>query len=314
MKINKAFILGVLAVWCTLPLLGLDNGGVDLSMRLYDKRIYYPETEIRVLIEITNNTGETYRFKAAQNRLFNLSFQVSTLTNEPIQRSEQFITALERNQQVFYRDVDLEPGERYSFVANLKDFMAVEDAGAYVARAVYHPDLRSGTLQLQSNAVSFTVRPSAGSMGISADIDQMTGEILRRNPLPPDEVVEYFIQSRQKGEWNKFFLYLDLESIYLTNPQARNRFTRSSESDRMMMLEAYREDLMARETRDEIVQIPSSYEILETRYTPENGTVEVVERFDNTDFVEVKQFTYYLDRRDGVWMISAYDVRNLGTE
>jgi hypothetical protein len=314
MKKEYLYIILLVAVLIPASLSALDNDGIDLSLRLYDKRIYYPETQIQVLIEITNNTNGTYRFKAAQDRRFNIDFQVRTLTNEPVRHSEQFITAVERNQQVYYRDIDLEPGERYSFVEPLKAYIALDKPGAYVAQALYSPDLKVAGKELRSNLISFTVRPSAGSAGVRASIDEATGEILRKEPLPPDETVEYLIKARQKGEWNKFLLYLDEQSLMLQNPDTRRRFERSSEAERLQMVDEFRNALQARETPDEILLIPVSYEIVETRYTPERGSVDVIERFRNPDFVEVKQFTYNLERRDGIWMIISYDVRNLGTE
>ena len=117
MKMKKIFIRIIMFIMLlsAVPMSALDNDGIDLTVRLYDQRIYYPETEIQVLVEITNNTSTTFRFKSAQDRRYNLDFQATTLSNEPIRRSEQFIMASERNQQVYYRDIDIEPGERFFF-------------------------------------------------------------------------------------------------------------------------------------------------------------------------------------------------------
>lgn len=315
--IMKKFFICIIflaAVYMPFSLVALDNNGVDVTIRLYDKRIYYPESEIQILIEISNNTNETYRFKSAHDRRFNVDFNVTTLTNEPVKHSEQFIMARQRNQHIYYRDIDIEPGERFSFVEPLKDYIAIEKPGAYVAQVFYYPELRSAGEVLRSNLISFTVRPSEGPQGIESRIDAETGEILRREALPPDEVVEYFIRARQMEEWNKFFLYLNVESLMLETPEIRRRYDRSSEAERLSMVQNFREALQSRETRDEILLIPISFEILETRYTPTQGTVRVREKFQNPDFIEVKEFTYYLNRRDSVWMIVSYDVRNLGSE
>ena len=303
-----------IAVLITAPLSALDNNGIEVTLRLYDQRIYYPETEIQVLIEISNNTGSTFRFKSAQDRRYNLDFQAHTLSNKPIKRSEQFIMATQRNQQVYYRDVDLEPGERFSFVEPLKNYLDISTPGAYILNALYFPELSTSNVSMKSNVISFTVRPSAGEMGIETRIDAETGEILRQQKFPPDEVVDYMLKARQKGEWNKFFLYLDVQSLYLQNPDTKRSFERSSEEERISMLDAYKKKLQVRSTGEEIVLVPISYEIRETRYTPLTGSVKVVEKFQNPDFIEVKEFTYYLNRRDGVWMIDSYDVRNLGSE
>ena len=75
-------------------------------------------------------------------------------------------------------------------------------------------------------------RPSAGLLRISSRIDAETGEILKKQSLPPDEVVEYTIQARQLSQWNKFFLYLNVENLMLEDPDAKRRYNRSPEADR----------------------------------------------------------------------------------
>ncbi len=314
MKKNIIRIIVFIMLFSAVSVSALDNNGIDLSIRLYNQRIYYPETEIQVLVEITNNTNDTYRFKSAQDRRYNLDFQATTLTNEPIRRSEQFIMAAERNQQVYYRDIDIEPGERFSFVEPLKDYLSLGKAGAYIVKASYFPELKNSGDGLESNLISFTVRPSAGNLALASRIDADTGAVLRREKLPPDEVVEYTIQARQLGQWNKFFLYLDPLSLMLEDPDAKRRYNRSSEEERLKMEEDYRIRLQSRTTRDEIVLVPIEYEIKETRYTSNMGTVIVIEKFQNPDFIEVKEFTYYLNRQDGIWTIGSYEVRNIGSE
>jgi hypothetical protein len=42
--------------------------------------------------------------------------------------------------------------------------------------------------------------------------------------------------------------------------------------------------------------------------------VQVLEKFRQRDFTELKRYTYYLTRRDRIWLITGYETVNLGTE
>jgi hypothetical protein len=84
---------------------------VDLSIRYYDKSIYFPEDDIVLKMMIRNESPETYRFRLAENRMFNVDFDVRTLANMQLDASEEFSRERASNQQVFYREISLAPGE-----------------------------------------------------------------------------------------------------------------------------------------------------------------------------------------------------------
>ena len=65
---------------------------------------------------------------------------------------------------------------------------------------------------------------------------------------------------------------------------------------------------------EDILVIPQEFEILNTQYTPSQGTVTVIEKFAYPDYTEVKEYTYYLERRENIWLIVNYEVMNIGTE
>ncbi|MFP4363769.1 MAG: hypothetical protein ACLFR1_07845 [Spirochaetia bacterium] len=290
--------------------------GIDLSIRFYNRQVYFPGSPVRISIEIANNSTETYRFKLSDMRVFNLDFEVRTLSNRAVSHAQNFIIERNTNQPVFFREIALEPGDRYSFIENMNDFVDIQQPGMYVVKAVFFPDLYQNNPdeQIESNQIMLSVRPEAATSMVAARIDEETGEILEAASLPPDEVVRYTLNARQRGQWQRFFLYLDLESLMLKNPDARRRYERLNEEGRRQMLREYRQDLQAQRMSNDILLIPTNFEIQQTVYTPEMGTVTVIERFAYDDYTEVKEYTYYLRRRDGIWEIYDYQVRNLGTE
>jgi hypothetical protein len=141
-----------------------------------------------------------------------------------------------------------------------------------------------------------------------------TNAILVREPLTPDEVVSYNLIARQKEQWEKFFLYLDLEAMLSRDSIRRRQWIAESEEGRQRMLDRYRRDLQSAVIDGDISTIPKNFIIERTTYGVEEGTVTVLEYFQVGQYTERKRYTYYLRRSDNIWTIVDYVVVNLGTE
>lgn len=289
---------------------------VEVRIRYYDKKIYYTDSPVQLKLEITNNSPDTFRFKSSELRGFNYEFSVKTLSNRTLPHSTEFIMDRGTNQQVFFREISLAPGESYSIITELSDFVDLGEAGVFVVSAKFFPELYiNGSSQYySSNNLTLNLRPAAASAEIQDIIDFETGEIIKADPIPPDEVIDYTLIARQKSQWNKFLLYLDLESLYLRSQTNAERYRRLSQADRILEIEKYKEMLLNQTIDTDIVLNPHEFRILKTSYTEYDATVIVSEKFQYTGFVEKKEYTYYLHRDNDIWYIDNYYVRNLGTE
>jgi len=309
-------VLGLVCLFCiTTPLLAAD--AIDVSIEFVDRRIYHPDSDIHIRVTVKNEDARTYQFRLADRRLFTVDFDVRTLTNVQVERSQNFITRRAADQPVYYRNVSLEPGEEFSFTEELSDYVNVTRAGTYVVQANFYPDLwtRDDSGPIQSNRLTLSVRPSpVGIPEVQHRIDEETEEILHREALPPDEVVRWTLEARQRREWNRFFLYLDTEELLLRDPARERRYKRLPEEEQLEELEQFREHLKQERVEGDLVAAPSSFEIEETRYGPHEGEVITVQRFRYDTFTEVREYRYTLERRDNVWVIVDYTVESLGTE
>jgi hypothetical protein len=302
-----------------LPLFGFE--AVELMVRLYDRTVYTPKTAINLHLTLKNNDSSPYRFHAAENRLFNLDFDVRNLRNLPLEHSQHFKIERSSSQRVFYREMVLLPGEEYSFIADLRDYVNIEVPGVYTIQGSFFPDLNrnlttaGAETSLTSNTLTVQIHPHLSDVPAYRErLDAETGRILVREKLPPDEVVAYMLNSRQRGEWPKFFLYLDVEKLMLQDPRLRIEYRNKSEQERFLMVEQYREALQKRQVDTDILVVPTRFTIVNTSYTPSEATVEVIQTFEYPDFSENRKYTYLLGRDRGYWMIHDYYVRNLGTE
>jgi hypothetical protein len=322
----KRFVFVLLLVFIAQICLA-EAEGVVFQIRFYEKRIYYlndREHPVSLETTLTNNSSRTFRFKMAENRMFNFDFQVTTPTNILLDHAQSFSRARTSNQPVLYREISLEPGDTFGVVVSLNDFVQIPKAGLYSVQGLFYPELYLhgpvagepvGTAEpLRSNMLTLSVRPEVLFEEERAMIEAETGERIQRQPLPPDEVVDYMLNARQRSQWEKFFLYLDLESLYVKNPGRAEAFRRMSEENRRAAIARYKEQLRSETVDVDILVIPAEYDIIQTRYTPLEAEVTVIERFRYRDYVEIKRYTYYLERRDNIWVVTDYEIVNLGTE
>ena len=289
---------------------------VEVKIRYYDKKIYYTDSPVEFKLEITNNSPDTFRFKSSEVRSYNYEFSVKTLGNKTLPHSTEFTMDRGTNQQVFFREISLSPGETYSIITELSDFVEMNEAGVFVVSAKFFPELYTNESSpfIKSNNLTLNLRPAAASAEIQDIIDFETGEIIKAHPIPPDEVIDYTLSARQKSQWNKFLLYLDLEGLYLRSPTSAERYRRLSQADRIIEIANYKKMLLSETIDSDIAMIPLEYRIMKTSYTDFEADVKVTEKFQYTGFVEIKEYIYYLHRDNDIWYIYDYDVRNLGTE
>jgi hypothetical protein len=169
---------------------------------------------------------------------------------------------------------------------------------------------------LESNRLNLNIRPPAipGPDGIPLEMDVETNAVLVRERLAPDQVVEYMLTARQKSQWEKFFLYLDLEAMIVRDGVRQRQWLAEGEEGRRRMIAQYRRELQNAVFDGDIAVIPDEFIMERTQYNSTEGTVTVLEKFKSLNFTELKRYTYYLRQKDTIWTIVNYSVINLGTE
>jgi hypothetical protein len=326
--IASILILAFEALACT-ALLGA--GEIDVAIRYFDKRVYYAGAEtgpVLVQVTIANRGASTFRFKLADERAFSVDFELRTLANRVLEPAQILTRKRTQDQHVFFREVAVEPGESLSFTEDLREYAELDAAGSYVVQARLYPELYrpvpqgiprepSAAVQtISSNRLTLTLRPAPILEGTAPPValEAETGAVLVRENMPPDKVVDYLLTARQKGQWEKFFLYLDLEAMISRDGARKRAWLAESEEGRKRMMERYRSDLRNSLIDGDISTIPVEFAIERTSYGSEQGTVVVVEKFRFGTYTERKRYTYYVKRRDDVWTVYDYSVVNLGTE
>jgi hypothetical protein len=309
--LSGLFPLIVFAAETTVP-------GVEFNIRFFDRRIYYVESDpVYVQITINNKSPEPFRFKLADERAFSIDFDIRTMTNRPLAEADSLVRK-RTQQQIYFREIAIESGESFSFVEDLRSYVNLKQPGSFRVRARIYPELyrTSASQKIESNYLALNLRPAAipGPDGIPLEMDIATGAVLVKQQIPPDEVVTYMLKARQESQWEKFFLYLDLEAMLSREAVQRRRWQAENEEGRRRMLAEYRKNLQNSVVDNDISVIPTRFEIERTVYSGNEGTVIVLARFRNPSFTEVRRYTYFLERRDNFWIIVNYSVQPLETE
>ena len=317
-KIIVMFVLTVM-LGIIVPT-GAQAAGIDFDIRFYDRRIYYAGGDpILIQVTITNNSPSTYRFKLADERVFSVDFDVRTVSNRQLEAADTLLRKRTQSQHIYFREISLETGESFSFEEDLRDYVKLGEPGTFVVKASVYPELiRSGNAAqtLESKRLNLSIRPPVipGPDGIPLEMDVATGAVLVRERLAPDRVVDYMLTARQRSQWERFFLYLDLEAMLSKDAAVQRRWNAESEEGRRRMIAQYRQELQNSVTDGSISVIPNDYEIERTQYNNFEGSVTVLQKFRNANFTELKRYTYYLRLKDNIWTIVDYSVINLGTE
>ncbi|MDR2766916.1 MAG: hypothetical protein LBB82_01170 [Treponema sp.] len=299
-------------------------GEVEMSIRFYDKKVYHVSgasgEPVYVEVRITNSSPVTYRFKLADDRLFSVDFDVRSLSNQSLPPADYLLRRRSESRSVFFREIAVEPQESFAFVEDIRNYADLREAGSFIVQARIFPELlRAGSAPpapLESNRLNLNLRPPAlpDAEGLPFEFDVETNAVLAREKLPPDEVIRYMLSARQKSQWEKFFLYMDLPSM-ITRDAVRNRsWINESEEGRLRMMARYRDDLKASVADGDIGLIPNEFRIENTSYNGENGTVVATEWFREGRVTERRRYTYRLRKIDDIWLIQDYTVERLGTE
>jgi len=306
----------MIALSCALAAAAL-RADVEFSIRFSDKRIYFPGDSVHVKITLRNTSPNTYRFKLADDKMYSIRFDLRTATNRQIPASDNFIRKQSLNQPVFFRELSLEPGEEYAFEEDAAAFLDIKESGSYTLSCRFYPALIRATARdqgIESNGRIVSVRPRSGVSPVEELVREEAREILKADKIPPDEVVQRTIEARQKGLWNEFFLYFNIEGLIFKDPARKSAYLRESDEGRARLVERYKAELMKSVYDEDLVTIPHDFAIIDTKYTPSEGQVRVLERFRQQGFFQKREYTYYLKRVDDVWYINDYTDVNKGTE
>jgi len=283
-------------------------------IELANPKIYYQDDEIYINIKIFNKSNTDTVFTIANNKIFSFDFDMVTIQNKTIEHSVEYINSFHKVQSVFTSHIILASKEGYVFKARLNDYYDINNPGQFFIRCYFYPDLKFSNMTREntilSNQLSINIRPSKIEEETIIEKESVEEEkkyyVTKR---PPDEVIEYMLTSRMNKEWEKFFLYLDLEKLIMTHNYYRERYLKADKETQIEIINEYKQYLK-RDRIDNISFMPTKFEIKKTEYSEGRAKVEALIFFKYQDYDEKKYYTYFLNKKGNIWYVSSYEVLN----
>jgi hypothetical protein len=292
-----------------------NNSGIIMNIELYNPRIYKQNDEIIIEVNLINKSDKNLSCFVTDDKKYCFDFKLISMSNQEIEHSKDYITSFHRVQTVFKSLISLNPNEGYNYKIRLNDYFDLNVTGQYYLKGLYYPDLieidSASVNAVTSNQISINLRPSDIQDTNIAELKSVEEEkYLSAEKKSPDEVIKYMLDSRMKKEWNKYFLYLDLEALIKKNSKFNTNFNKSDSEKQKEILAQYKKYLQ-KDTIDDISFLPHSYKILKTEYAQGKGQVDVNIEFKYLEYVESKYYTFFLKQRDNIWYVYDYEVVNI---
>jgi hypothetical protein len=289
--------------------------GIIVKIDLANPKIYQQNDDIFVNVKIFNSSSDEKYMVIADEKRFSFDFKMVTMQNREIEHSSEYIISFHRVQPIFNSQIRLAPNEAYIYEVRLNDYFDLNITGQYFVKCLYYPELKLNNSingVINSNQLSINIRPESIKEEIILEEKAIEEEkkyfVSKRSP---DEVVAFTLNSRMKEEWNKFFLYLDLEKLIQTNNYFKQKYIKA-DVERQRELIAQYKSYLKKNTIDEISFLPTKFEIIKTEYTSGRGKVDAIIYYRYQDYYEKKYYTFFLNKKGNIWYIYSYEVMNLG--
>ncbi|GEM_PF-3652014 len=311
---HSTWIMLILGGLSNLTAQNLMNGPTELSamIRLDDVKPYYPNSEVPILVTLTNNGADPLLLHMAQQRPMNIRFfaVLQTGMGLPGERQEtDTLLAHQGQREIFIQPLVLNPGESFSFRSDLKQWLRLSQPGLYEVYGLFVQDPRNQNTVNRTNRITLMVRPQdespmQGQQTSQMRMNEAREEYLTREELSPDNVIRRILTARKEGREAMYFLYINLEELYRKDPVRNNLFRRSAQAVRERFLMEFRQKLWTQDP--ELVRIPTGWEIEKTEYDSRTAQVRTLLWYDQVDFTSRRRFVFILSRKDRYWELTDY--------
>lgn len=294
-----------------------DTNGESLLMKieLVTPKIFRQNEDVFIDVKLFNRSESPVSTLISDDKKYCFDFQIYSMQNQPLEHKEEYIVSFHKVKAIFKTKINIDPYEGYTYRARLNDYFNLDITGQYYIKGIYYPELKtsnSKSASISSNRLALNVRPQ--------DIDdkyvverKFVEEEKRLNAekKSPDEVIKYMLEARMKNEWEKYFLYLDLDKLILGNNKFKDSYLKKDVERQKEIISRYKEYLK-KDTIEDISFLPHGFEIIKTEYSQGKGKVDAIVDFKYIDYIERKYYTFFLNKKGDVWYVYDYEVMNYG--
>ncbi|AHH10808.1 hypothetical protein bcCo53_000624 [Borrelia coriaceae] len=309
------FVVSLMLIPCML--FSKDYKGLDFKIKCFNQSIYRVNSNVSIEVSLSNLSDDLLTLEIGDVNTFGFDFDVTDTTNIKVKRSLEYVKDRAKNVAIPVRTLSLRPNEKFSVVMSLKQFVQFDKDGVYFVKGLFFPNISDPQKYVESNVITLFLKPKMDDVAAEKfDFSNLASNreiqsVLKREGLSPDKVVEYLFSALRLGEREKFFLYIDIESLILNDQNKSYLYKQELKSGSNSMLEEYK-DYLWNNNNSNITRIPSKFSIVETTYTDSIGKVVSDVYFEDGHFYIAKRYTFFLKKYDYYWIIYDYTVQNTG--
>lgn len=289
---------------------------IDVSIKYFNKQIYYIGDPIIVEFQIVNNGSDPFLFITSYNKIFTFDFEISSFTNRMMEHSDSYAINRRKFEPVFNDEITLKTNEVYGVRIDISEWFSFNEPGEFVIKGAFYPNLITdeGKKILTEKELYLYLNPTFTEMAKEKAREEEIKR-LKAESLPPYEVIDLMLKSIMVRDYEKYFLYINFEKFIQQFKNARKKYFDAEDIDKPEIIEEFKLYLMDKNTLEAVPYsdtIPIDFEIEKTVIEKRSARVTVIETFKYLRLVEKKRYTYHMHLYGDKWLLEKYDVVNIG--
>lgn len=320
---KKLFILTSVIIFNALIITNIygaanvNQSSLILKIELVNPKIYKQNEDIYIDVKILNKSESSISTLITDDKKFCFDFEIYSMQNQTLEHRKEYVTSFHKVQTIFKSIINIDPSEGYNYRVRLNEYFDMNITGQYYIKGFYYPNLKTNNTKentIISNQLTINVRPEDIDDKYIVEKKSVEEEKrLNAEKRSPDEVIKYMLEARMTGQWEKYFLYMDLDKLILNNNKFKNSYLKKDLERQKEILAEYKEYLK-KDTIEDISFLPHGFEIIKTEYSQGKGKVDVLVDFKYIDFIETKYYTFFLNKKGDIWYVTDYEVMNYGVK
>jgi hypothetical protein len=288
---------------------------LEVSVNFYNKEIYYIGNPIVIEFQIVNNGNDPFLFITSYNKLFTFDFEISSFSNQKVEHSKNYVIKRRQFQPILNDEISLKQNEVYGVRINISEWFEFIEAGDYIIKGVFYPNLITDTdkkIYSEKELYVYINPPYTEALREKVRIEEIRK--LKAESLPPYEVVEFILNAFMEKDYEKYLLYIKMDKFIMQFDSAEKKYLEARDIDKPDIIEIFKQYLMGRNTLESIPfaeTIPTNYDIDRTVIEKREAQVTVTEYFEYGQVTEIKRYTYHLHLYGDKWLVENYDVVNI---
>ena len=288
---------------------------IDENLKCYievEKKQYKLGEPIVVKLSIYNESSDVIDLKISDKIYHNFNFLVKTLKNRVVAEKDEFFllketeytSASKENDKLNIKTVKLHPKEYYGKSFNLLNYYKLEKEGNYVVTAYFYPipNVLHNHKYIESQMIQIDIQ---GSLQEGKLKEKRFYEIKKEleNIKTPDGTLDYVLKSASEKNYEKYFVFIDFESLIDVFPVYKNRYQKVKPSKRRFIIEIFKDYI-----KNNFLKDMKEYNIVKTIIIKDKAYINV--NIENKNGSKSRYiFSFY--KKNDVWYLFNYIVVNI---